>query len=292
MPPRGPTAQRVGPIMADERIELAVGFIRAYPDSAAAVLEGVAPEAVGAFLGGIPRPVAALALGHMLPGHAARALSAMETDAAAALAGDLPAASAAAILRHVAREARAALLDRMPARAQAACTLLLTFARDQVGAWMEPEVVTVTADATAGDARRQLRGQARAFLTEPVLVVDRDRVVTGAVPLSALVGTAARLGLAAARADGPPAVRGRTAVAAAARHPGWQSHDVLVVADRHGKLIGVLRHRDLRRALGENRPAPAPEGAPAGTGLLEAYGAAFLALADLMGPGPEAGPAP
>lgn len=281
--------------MADERIELAVGFIRAYPESAAAVLEGVAPAAVAAFLAGIPRPVAALAVGRMLPGHAASALRAMESPAAAALVGDLPAATAAAVLRHLGRDERAALLERLPARAQAACTLLLTFARDQVGAWMEPEVATVAADATVGEARRRLRAQGAAVVTEPVLVVDRERHVTGAVPLRALVGTAPRLGLAAVRGDAPPALRGRSGVATAARHPGWEDHDLLVVADRHGRLIGVLRHRDLRRALGEGRRAAAAEGAPPpGSGLLAAYGAALLALVDLIGPGAEtpAGPIP
>jgi Mg/Co/Ni transporter MgtE len=275
--------------MADERIELAVGFIRSHPESAAAVLEGVAPEAVAAFLAGIPRPVAALAVGRMLPRHAAAALRAMEPQAAAGLAGDLPAAAAAAILRHMGLNDRAALLERLPARAQAACTLLLTFARDQVGAWMAPDIATVPADVTVGEARRRLRAQDGAVVTEPVLVVDRERRVTGAVPLEALVGTAPRLGLAAVRHDAPPALRGRTGVAAAAGDPGWEDHDLLVVVDRHGRLIGILRHRDLRHALGEGRRAAADAGAPPeGTGLLGLYGASLLALVDLMGPGAEA----
>jgi len=271
--------------MPDERVELAVGYIRAYPDSAASVLEGVAPAAVAACLMGIPRPVAALALGHMQPVHAAAALSAMDPPDAAALAGDLPAAAAAAVLRHLGQGGRAALLERLPARAQAACALLLTFARDQVGAWMAPDVATVAADATVGEARRRLRAQGDALVTEPVLVVDRDRHVTGAVPLSALMATPPRLGLAAVRADAPPAVRGRSGVAAAAGHPGWEDHDLLVVTDRHGRLIGVLRHRDLRHALGEAHRATAPAAPEPGTGLLGVYGASLLALVDLVSPG-------
>jgi magnesium transporter len=275
--------------VTDERIDLAVGFIRANPDAAAAVLEGQAPEAVAAFLAGIPRPMATLALGHMLPRHAARALDTLEPAAAAGLMRDLGAAAAAAVLRHMAPQARGPVLDHLPARAQAACTLLLTFARDTVGAWMEPEVATVAQDLTVGEARRRLRGQGGAVVTEPVLVVDRERMVTGAVPLAALVGTAPRLGLTTVRGDAPPALRGRTAVTTAAAHPGWEQHDLLVVTDRHRKLIGVLRHRDLRRALGEESHAAPPPEAPAGTGPLAVYGATFLALFDLFSPAAPGG---
>ena len=64
----------------------------------------------------------------------------------------------------------------------------------------------------------------------------------------------------------PMALRARTSLREASRHPGWERFSVLPATDHRGVFLGVVRRASLRRALADGT-APEPEAELAGLAL-------------------------
>lgn len=265
--------------MSDERHGLALAFIQSHPAAAAQVLEQQDLEQVAEFLGDIPARHGRMILQQFLPQYAARVLGALATEPRARLVARLSASRLAAILRYAKPRARNAMLKNLPVKTRSACQLLLHYTDDAVGAWMRPAVATVPELASAGEALDRIKSQTSEGLSEPVLVVSRDRQVLGMLTVSRLLHEHPDDPVTQTMHQPPGQIRGRTTLYSARNHPGWRKHDVLVVVNQNKQLLGVLPHAALRKGLANMSADSERRGHQDQLAtLLEVYGGSAMAL--------------
>lgn len=226
--------------------------MRAHPAEAARALETVPAAEAAALLARVPARLGGPVLSAMLPASAMRTIDALDDERAMELLGALPLQPAAALLLHVAEPRRARLIAGLPTAKAVASRLLLGYPEDSVGLWADPEVVALPGDSTAADALERVRqGQSGTALA---FVVEADQRVVGWIGLPALLRApaTARLGSLMARPEAMLAAQ--TPLDGALSHPGWRGHSTLPVVERGDRLLGVLTHDALVRALGRGRP--------------------------------------
>jgi magnesium transporter len=262
-------------------------FMRSHPAAAAQVLEAQPADEAAALFLRVPARIAAPVLEAMIPGAAARALGALEEGRAIELLAALGARQAAALLRRSPEPLRSRLLAGLPTGRALASRLLLGHSEDTVGAWADPEVVALPAQARTGDAlERARRGEAS---VERVYVVGAGQRLLGSVSLGTLLRAGEQAGLDSLMTSATAALAARTPLAAAAAHPGWRRDSVLPVVEAGERLLGVLSRETLERALrttASRRKADA-EGTLAGMiarGYWEALSGFVLSAAALLPP--------
>jgi len=273
---------------------MAEELIRAHPERAAAVLEGLPVEAAGALLA---RQEGALA---------GAVLAAMAPHAAGALLGALPPKRAAECLEALELDVAARLLRRAPGRAETllaamaprrsrALGALLGFEEGTAGALMDPEVLALPADLTAEQALTQVR-QAADRARYNLYVLERDGRLVGVLNLRELLLAAPRTRLGDAMVRDPYRVPAGAPEAAVRAHPGWREVHALPVVDAGGRYLGAIRYRtlqDLERGALRGGPDGGDTAAALGDlfaagarGLLEALAGGERTRAGSRGRGP------
>jgi magnesium transporter len=240
--------------MADAQ-RLTLAYLSAHPADAARVLERMPVTESGALFARIPARAAAPVLSAMLPTAAARNLGALGDDASMALLASLGAQPAVLILRHVAEPRRTRLLEGLPTATAVASRLLLGYSEETVGAWADPDVTALVAQARVEDALERLRNGADGPV-ECVHVIDADERLIGTVEIAALLRAPASAQLGGLALQRPPVIAASTPLAGALEHRGWERHAALPVVERSERLIGVLRRFALMRALAQKRTVP------------------------------------
>jgi Mg/Co/Ni transporter MgtE len=237
--------------MADAET-LTLAYVSSHPEDAARVLEQRAPIEAAAVLARLPARAAAPALAAMLPTAAARVVASIGDQVALGLLTAAGAQASVAVLRHVAEPRRSRLVEGLPTATAVAARLLLGYPEDSVGAWADPQVVTLAPGLYAQDAFARVRGEEAE--AEEVYVVGEDQRLLGVVNLGALVRAPEWRTL-----DGimhPPAavLPAVMPIGAAAAHPAWAQARELPVVARGNRLIGALRHSVLTEALAKGSP--------------------------------------
>ncbi|HUJ86199.1 MAG TPA: CBS domain-containing protein [Burkholderiales bacterium] len=263
--------------MADPE-RLTLSYLDSHPGDAARVLERMsAPECAG-LLARVPARVGAPVIAAMLPTAAARQLAALDDAPAMALLAALGPQAAVTILRHVAEPRRMRLLEGLPTATALASRLLLDYREDAVGAWTDPEVTALLPETRVEEALERVR-HGGAERVERIYMVDPEHKLLGMLELTTLLRAPAgsRIADLAARTAAP--IAGNTPLAAAANHRGWGASPTMVVVDRSGRLLGVLRREALMRALARGPAAQAAlaEATVAGS-LARGYWAAVSGL--------------
>ena len=240
-------------------------FVEAYPADAAGVLEDAAPEVAGQVLGALPAPVAAAVLREMNPHAAADGLAHLAPDAAAGIVKHLPVALASALVLRLDAEVRAALMKALPANVSVPLRMVLRYPAGSVGSIIDPRVVTVRPETRVGEATEIAR-RAPALLRKYLYVLDERQRLTGMVDARQCLLRDPALPIDRLDREEPVALRARTSLREASRHPGWERFSVLPATDHRGVFLGVVRRASLRRALADGT-APEPEAELAGLAL-------------------------
>ena len=240
-------------------------LVGAYPADAARVLEEAATEVAAEALGGLPPPVAAAVLQAMTPYTAAGALAHLAPDAGGSIVRHLPTALASALLLHLDTPQRGALLKALPPRVSVPLRMLLRFSPDSVGSLIDPRVVTVRTETRIGEAAEAAR-RAPSLLRKYIYVLDEAQRLTGMVDARQCLVQDPTRPIGRLGPEEPVALRARTSLREASRHPGWERFSVLPATDHRGVFLGVVRRTSLRRAL-VDRSAVEPEGEVELTGL-------------------------
>jgi magnesium transporter len=255
--------------------------MRAHPARAARVLESLPADEAGALFAQAPARIVAPVLAEMPPRAAAQAITGLDDARVLELLAAMATASAVGVLRHLEPARRRPLVAGLPTAAALASVLLLGHAEDTLGACADPDVVALPAETTAGDALERLRGSASAHAQ--VVVVDGQRRVLGLVALAVLLRAPAGIRLASLVQRGSGStIAAATPLGAAAAHPGWSQSSTLAVIGADERLVGLLTHDALRRALARREPSEAPQAAQGGLGAVVALGY-WRALAGLLG---------
>lgn len=228
-------------------------MLEEYPDDAARLLE-TAKDADSAALLGRERPeLSADILKRLTPDRAARVLAALPPKTFAAVVHLLNPSRVAALLGRLDEEERERCLDALGSPAAAELRSLSQYPRDTAGALMDPRATSFRPDATVRDVIRRLR-RFRNRRIQDVFLVGEDGKLVGTVSLQDVV-LASPETLLEALVHGPPvsvaAVASREEVIEA-----FETHRAtsLAVLDIDGRLLGVLRQRELIKAARRRRP--------------------------------------
>lgn len=244
---------------------------------AARTLEAVPPSSTAALLLGLAARSRAALVGCLPAGYVARCLESLGADQGASLLVGARHDVAAAALRWLNDDARHALIDKLPASVRAPLERVLHYPASVAGAFMDPHILTVDEDRTAGEAMERLRSEPEHVLYY-VYIVDDDQKLVGVLNLRELLlaRPEERVGDVASRhVDAIPALASWESVLA---HPAWgRVHALPVVED--GRFVGALRYESIRdleqRAIEQAARDPAPR---TGAALAELYGLGLRGL--------------
>lgn len=270
--------------MDEEKVDLALAFLQSQPGAAAAILEQQPLEQVAEFLGILPHTYGALVLARMLPQYTARLCRNLEPTIAAGMLSAMDISQIAAVMRHCRNDLCRQLLDLLPDKTRLATRLLLNYSEDAVGAWMHANVSTLPDDCSVEDAINRIREEHLAVDIGVSLVVDRNRKLQGRVTLAALLRAPGKAALTAIMVKDKRSISARTALKSAQDNPLWREQDSIVVINRNQKLVGVLRHVDLRQGLEQiSTSIVQSRGVDTLTGIYEAYASSLLVLFATLG---------
>lgn len=270
------------PVDGDGRAQaLSLAFMRNHPARAARVLESLPAAQASALFQRAPARLAAAVLAAMLPAWAARCLAPLDDARVLELLAPMGTQAAVAVLRQLPDGRRQALAARLPAAVVLASTLLLGYGQDTLGAWADPDVVMLPAATRAAEALRQVRTAAAHPL---VFVTEADQRLTGLVPLTRLLQAPEAATLATLMQRPATTLAAHAPLAATAGHPGWAESSILPVVAPGDRLLGVMTHDALQRALRQAGPpasdGDAPAEQPLAVVLVHGY---WQALSGLMG---------
>ena len=270
--------------MVDNRIDLALSFLQSHPAAAAEILEQQSMQDVAIFLHDVPHTCAAHVLERMLPQYTARLCKYLDPEIAAGFLSAMEISLATVVLRHADETIRQSLLDRLSEKTAIACRLLLNYAEDQVGAWMAVHVTTLPEDCSAGHALERIAEDKDALDIDTVYVVDREGNLHGLIHVSRLLRAAPETPISALMLKNPEVISGRSSLTSAANHRGWTTVDMLPVINRNHRLVGALRHTDLRKGLEQVATRiEMPHGSDPISTIMEVYGGSWLALFSTVG---------
>ena len=236
-------------MMNPRELDIALAFIQQHPDAAARELELQTLDTAAELIQVLPLHQGRQLISHMLPPYAARLCGQLSLDMAAGLLVEFNANQAATILRSMPKPKRNDLLKALPEKTATLCRLLLSYSDDSVGAWMIADLVMLPPNCLVAEALQRFISVDSSIMGDALPVVDNHSYLTGLVYLRDLLRAKGDSPIFRLRQDAPSTLSSRTSLAAAARHDGWQHHDILPVLNRNKQLVGLLRHVDLRRSL-------------------------------------------
>jgi Mg/Co/Ni transporter MgtE len=137
-------------------------------------------------------------------------------------------------------EQREPLLSAMAAERAAQVRSRLQFPPDAVGRIMEPMRHVVSERASPDQVRQTFSETGARYLYR----VDTDGCLTGVVSRRGAPLKGSPLPMVESRALSIPA---RLSLDAVRGHPGWEEVDAMPVVDSGNRLIGVVRHKQVRR---------------------------------------------
>jgi len=246
----------------DLETELARETLRAHPLEAAAALERVAAEDAAALLDRVGPALAAAALQRMAAPVAVAVLACAAPGRAAEWIAALPLDLGAIFLRRLGVPAREAIVAALPAARARALGALLRFPEQSAGALMDPEVLALPQDQSAGEALALVRSNP-AHARYNLYVVDREQRLVGVLNLRELLLADPRAPLAGSMRREVHRLAADADRHAIVSNPGWREVHALPVVDANGLFLGALRYRTLRRLEEELRGARPEEGATA-----------------------------
>jgi len=194
----------------------------------------VEPEAEGDVLAQANDAVRAALLENMAPHEVAAATASLDTDDAADILQDLPVSRADEVLRSMDEQNRVRIAS------------ILSYPEDTAGGLMNVDVVTVRADVEVEVVLRYLRLHGSIpEKTDSLMVVDRESIYLGVLPLAALVAASPDTyvgDLMRIDADGIPATTDEASVALL-----FEQRDLLsaAVVDGNGTLLGRITVDDV-----------------------------------------------
>ena len=261
------------------KLALAAEFAGSYPEQAARVLEELLPGDASTFIDNVVDKQSASLLASMLPYNAGKCIAALSADSAARYAGNIDPKIAASILRHVPASKVDEIVKLLPRRRAVQISILLSYPQSMVGAWLEPNVLTLHQDCTVAEARKRLLNEDYADFHR-IYVEDSKRNLKGFVRLVRLISDDPDRALGNMLEPCMGTLRANTSLVSALSDQAWKNSDYLPVVDREQKFLGVIRFTVLRSAASGQKATTVNHSA-SGT-FLDLAEACYLGLADVM----------
>ena len=236
----------------NSREQLARIYLDMRPGAAAHVLETLPPEESAALLAELPARMSGPVLAAMLYHYAARCLNYLPTDYIVLVIQQLPSQRSAALLRGLAPGQQDAILNQLSARHASTIRFLLSYSNNLIGAWTDPNAITVSPENSVGETRVRLQ-QIEVKDIHRLFLVGRDHRLIGSVLISALFQAQDDDSIQSVAGPMPKILRARTSLGVAEQHKDWQQYLEMPVIGRADEFIGIITYKNLYRALQELR---------------------------------------
>jgi magnesium transporter len=233
-------------------LDLCRVFADAHPGDAARVLERLPAADVAGLLDTIPPDTCAKVFDQMTAAAAAACLVRMQIDTAAATVKEVRTDLAAALLRRVDGATQSALLERMPEAEASVLRRILRYPEGTAGALMDPSVMAVPDDVSAGEALTRIR-RSPDHLLAYLYVVDRTRRRVGACDIRELMLARPALPMSEVMHRPVASLRAHMTRVSILAHQGWSDFHALPVVDDESVLLGAIRYQTFRRLEDEAR---------------------------------------
>jgi magnesium transporter len=223
-------------VMLEEYPEDAVRLVESSPDAESAALierEGAEPS-----MGLIQR---------LTPDRAARILACLPPEILRRALAGLSPNRAAAILARLDEAERERCLESLDAGVASELRDLSSYTRDTAGALMDPRATSFRPDSTVRDVTRRLR-RFRSQRVQDVFVVDAEGKLIGSIALETIVLAEPSTRLDGLIQDAPVSVQSVASREEIVQTFGSHRVASLPVVDFEGRLLGVLRQRDIVQA--------------------------------------------
>ena len=229
-------------------------FLRDHPLDAAHELERLPPSAANAALRRVPPETLSPVWGYITPVAGDALLHALPDDAGAALLSEIEPGRAAGALLRMDKATRERFLAGLSREVADDLRRLMAYPADSAGGLMDSHVAALRADTTAGQALEHLRAAHTRGFRSVFLVDDEQRPhATVEIQELALADPERRLGdMSRPISAAVSAIEPRDSIVELLQD---QHLDELPVLDVHGRLIGVVRARDVVRAAREESSA-------------------------------------
>jgi magnesium transporter len=217
------------------------------PDEVAALMETSKDADSAALLEDCGVDVAVSVIRRLTPDRAARVIGALSADVAAPVLAALNPNAAASLLARLDPEEREACLANVASGLATELRELGRYGPDTAGGMMDPRVITFRPDSAVHDVIRRLRAFRNRRITD-VFLVDSDGRLLASVALQDIVLADADAQLSSLVQGAPIAVASTSSRDEVTST--LESHRLasLPVVDFEGRLLGVLRQRELIQA--------------------------------------------
>ncbi|MBI1424718.1 MAG: hypothetical protein GC149_14830 [Gammaproteobacteria bacterium] len=240
----------------ESRVELAKVYLDKRPGAAAHVLETLSPPETTALLQELPARICGPVLAAMHSHYAARCLTLLTTEYLVNVVQHLSSQRAASLLRVLAPAQQDALLHRLSAHHARTLRFLLSYSGNLVGAWTDPNAVTISPGVSVGETRQRLQ-QLETGGIQRLFLVDAEHQLKGSVFMAALFQAQDEMAIERLADTAPLSLRARTSLTVAEQHNGWIQFIEMPVIGRAKEFIGVVTYQNIHRSLQELRRRPA-----------------------------------
>lgn len=237
------TASAIQPTQA-----LIQSFLHLYPDEAAKVLESLPPAEIVGHLRDLPPSRAVGVLDRLTPESAAHVIAALDEAMAREFLPAMDPARAALLLARLDEEERKRLLSWLNAAIAKELAELMTYPADTAGSLMDARVTNFRPDTRAEQALFKLR-ELPERRVQDVFLVDPEGRLAGTVALQDLAISSPTSRLEELARGEPVSVQAIATREEVVEELGKRRLTSLPVVDFEGRLIGVIRHEALMRAL-------------------------------------------
>ncbi len=225
---------------------LSMAFVRDHPDMAAQVLEGFPAEEVAGFLATMGPVTAAGIVAHFTPGFAASCLQAGETPVAGEIFTRLLPDLQIVLLRQLDRDIREALLATLKPDQANYLRRLIPYPEGTAGALMQAPMVTVSDEVTVRDAVKRVK-RIRRGMKFYVYVTNKAGQLVGVLTLHELINAPPASVISQVMHRQLISLSPEQSAQSVSNSPYWQEYYALPVTDEDNILLGVIRHKTIRR---------------------------------------------
>jgi len=230
------------------RVELAREYLEKRPSAAADVLETLPPADTTAFLAELPARISGNVLAAMHAHYAAHCMTGMSKDYLVNVLQHLSIQRGAALLRVLPLARQGALLNNLASHHARTLRFLLSYSNNLVGAWADPNAITIKPELTVGETRRRLQ-QFDTRNSQRLFLVDEGHQLKGSVLISALFQAQDGMAVQQLADPAPNSLRARTSLLAAEQHRSWLQYVEMPVIGRGDEFIGMITYQNIHQAL-------------------------------------------
>ncbi len=250
---------------------LSTAFLRSRPASAARVLESYPAESTAKYLVAATPVTAQHVIENFTPGYAASCLLAIEPSTTGQIFARLPLDLQIILLRQLDRNKCETILGTVPSDMAASLRRQLPYPTGTAGALMEAPLASVPDSLTARDALKRIKRNKRGMKFY-VYAVNQAGQLTGVLTLHELINAAPRSIINQIMHTDIFSLSPAQSALTVFKSPYWQDYYALPVTDDDSVLLGIIRHKQLRRLQDQT----------AQTGTLNEGLGAFVAAGELF----------